>query len=98
MEVSAMDESRLTDEEAERRLDELRSRIALKAHGKKPPRRFEINWISYIAAAVVFVALLIIRDFINNPQQASLIAIAGAAVFFCAVNLILWMIRKNQAR
>jgi hypothetical protein len=93
-----MSAGRLTDEEMERRLEELRARIAHYPRGKKPPKRAEIHWISYIAAAVVFVALLIIRDFINRPQQASLIALAGAAAAFCAVNLILWVIRKNQVR
>ena len=93
-----MTNGHIPDPEVERRLEELRERIVKMAPGKKPQKQADLSWISYIAAAIVFVALLILRDFVNYPVQASLLALAGAAVTFFVLSMIFWIIRKIQAR
>lgn len=93
-----MSDGRLTEEELERRLEELRARVTRAAPRKELPTHLDPYGLSWIAAAVVFIALLIYRDFVHHPEGASLMALVGAAASFLVVRLILWMIRRARIR
>jgi hypothetical protein len=96
------DNDYLTDEEVERRLDELRNRLNANDRPKRStaaePLMVVLRSLCYVVAAIVFVVALILFDFINQPVEASILALLCAAAAFCITSLIVWAVKKFRSR
>ena len=90
-------EDDLADDEAERRLDELRERVNLAVMRDRlrttERRQAVLRWVCYGVAAIVFVITLFVWDFLNHPKEASVFGILFAAVAFCVALLVVRAIR-----
>jgi hypothetical protein len=90
-------EDDMADDEAERRLDELRERVNLAVMRDRlrtaERRQAVLRWICYVVAAITFVVTAFVRDFINHPREASILGLLCAAVTFCIALLVVRAIR-----
>jgi hypothetical protein len=91
-------EDDMADDEAERRLDELRERVNLavmRDRLKTSERRNALlRWICYVTAASVFVATLFIWNFADHPREAAILGLLYAAVAFCIALLAVRVVRR----